>query len=494
MPLGSDMLDYGNTKKSVLIKEFYDDFLSNLAKSWTPSPVWDMLPLELKPGIISMLAGKPNPVTFPFTSVSLGVRPPDASPGDGKSLDITLSDEELASGLQYNLTIGMPALVDLITNLVKHVHCASDHEGWRVSLGPGSQDLLYKALFALLSPGDTVLTESPTYPGVTPIFQILNCQIIEVSSDPDGIMPGSFENLLGNWPCDKQKPKLLYTIPVYHIIFTLILLADPFVILKFGSNPTGITTTEKRRVEILRLARKHNFIILEDDPYFHLYFGSEMRPASYFALERTIGGDIGRVLRLDSFSKVLSAGFRFGWVTGPAPLVDAIDLHSSSSTVQASSIVQMLVYKVLSTWGLSGFLTHATRVAEFYRARRDLFEQALRRHMRGLAEWTTPEAGMFYWVKLLLPPSSCSGRQNINGERQGNVEEGDAVPIIRTKAIEKGVLVLPGAYALVDHRSSPFVRISFSLISESDMDEGLKRLASVLREEWAAAKIHGSEK
>lgn len=66
---------------------------------------------------------------------------------------------------------------------------------------------------------------------------------------------------------------------------------------------------------------------MEDDPYFHLYFGTMPRPASYFSLEKSEGGEIGRVLRFDSFSKILAAGLRLGWVTGPEALVHAIDLH-----------------------------------------------------------------------------------------------------------------------------------------------------------------------
>ncbi|PFH53413.1 hypothetical protein AMATHDRAFT_55357 [Amanita thiersii Skay4041] len=451
----------------ILPDEFYDSFLSNLAKSWKPSPIWDMLPLELKPGLLSLLAGKPNPVTFPFTSLSLTVRSPESSPQAQDGTHITLTEEELSTGLQYNLTRGMPILVNLVTDLMKHVHGVCDNEGWRVSLAPGSQDLIYKSLSAFINPGDSVLVESPTYPGATPIFQILQCNAIQIFSDAEGITASSIEDILNNWPSNKPKPKLLYTIP-------------------YGSNPTGVTTSEQRRIQVLRLARKHNFLIIEDDPYFHLYFGSKPRPPSYFSLERRLGGEIGRVLRLDSVSKILSAGFRFGWVTGPRVLIDKIDLHSGSSTIQASSIVQMLVYKVLSTWGISGFLSHTARIAEFYRARRDILEASLRKHMRGLAEWNTPEAGMFCWVKLLLPPRSSTELQNVNGVKGLDIDEGDAALFIRSKVIDNGVLVLPGGYAFIDHKRSPYVRISFSLLSESEMDEAIRRLASVMHEEWDA--------
>ncbi len=90
-----------------------------------------------------------------------------------------------------------------------------------------------------------------------------------------------------------------------------------------------MTTSLARRQEVLKLARKYNFLILEDDPYYHLYFGSAAPPASYFSLERRMGGDIGRVLRFDSLSKILAAGFRLGWITGPDYLVAQIERHVS---------------------------------------------------------------------------------------------------------------------------------------------------------------------
>ena len=112
--------------------------------------------------------------------------------------------------------------------------------------------------------------------------------------------------------------------------------------IKYGCNPTGMTATLQRRKEVLQLAREHNFIILEgaylflfpsklvdltvitDDPYFYLYYGQGPRYPSYFALELQ-EPEVGRVLRFDSLSKILSAGMRIGFASGPEPLLNAID-------------------------------------------------------------------------------------------------------------------------------------------------------------------------
>jgi tryptophan aminotransferase len=153
-----------------------------------------------------------------------------------------------------------------------------------------------------------------------------------------------------------------------------------------------------------------------------MYFGTSPRIASYFMLEAQIGDrSVGRVLRFDSFSKILSSGIRIGFVTGPTPILDAIDRHVSSCTnrsiipllpfpdwlhihaqtavanLQSSSFSQAIILTLLRSWGRQGFLTHVQNVAAFYRAKRDVFEAAMRRHLHDIAEWNTPEAGMFFW-------------------------------------------------------------------------------------------------
>ena len=119
-----------------------------------------------------MLAGKPNPATFPFDHISLGIKTPASSSSTGCATDVTeltLRDEDLTTALQYSFTSGIPELVRWVHGLMKEVHLGGATAGekdlsWRVSLGHGSQDLLYKAFCALLNPGDTIIVEGPTYP------------------------------------------------------------------------------------------------------------------------------------------------------------------------------------------------------------------------------------------------------------------------------------------------------------------------------------------
>ncbi|KAJ7592687.1 PLP-dependent transferase [Mycena floridula] len=422
--------------------EYYQKFLSLNAKERRPSAIRSLLPLEATPGLISLLAGKPNPNTFPFTSINFTARSP-TDPQEEKT--ITVNGALLVEGLQYGPTAGIPKLREWLYGLQEIYHGRKQGEGnWSLSVGTGSQDLIYKAIAAMVNPGDSVLVESPVYAGVIPIFQSLHCDQIEVPTDAHGISSSTLRSILESWPVEKAKPKVLYTVP-------------------YGGNPTGMTSILERRKEVLRLSREHDFIILEDDPYFYLYYGVNPRYPSYLSLERE-EPETGRVLRFDSFSKVLSAGIRIGFASGPAPLMEAIDRHTGTSNLQSSSLTQVIVFSLLDSWGYDGFKVHTETVAQFYRAKRDVFEKAMNKHLAGLAEWITPEAGMFFWFKLVVP---------------GHIDD-DSAAIIRTKAFENGVLALPGTVFLPNGRKTGYVRASFSIASEEDVDEAMKRMKEAI--------------
>ncbi|KAJ7195605.1 TdiD protein [Mycena pura] len=444
------------TPVDFLPESFYTPFLSDVAKARRPSPIRSLYPLEATPGLLSLLAGKPNPTTFPFTSFQFTARAPptdDGAPG-GEDVALSLSAGELAAALQYGPTSGMPPLVDWLYGLQHLVHGRGRGEGWSLSVGTGSQDLLSKAITALLNPGDAVLVQSPVYCSILPLFDSLQCEQIEVDTDADGISSTSLRAILEGWPATKPKPRVLYTVP-------------------YGGNPTGATATLARRREVLQLAREHNFLIMEDDPYFYLYFGpSDSRPVSFFSLERSdVAHPVGRVLRFDSLSKVLSAGMRIGFASGPEPLLRAIDAHTMSANLQSAGLTQAVAATLLSSWGYDGFLRHVRGVADFYREKRDVFAAAMQRHLgaEGLAEWAPPQAGMFFWFKLVIPGAE------------------DSAQVVRTQAVARGVLALPGTVFLPDGRASAYVRAAFSLLSEQEVDEAMRRLRATILDARSAA-------
>ncbi|KAF5349795.1 hypothetical protein D9758_010180 [Tetrapyrgos nigripes] len=300
----------------------------------------------LTPGVISLLAGKPNATTFPFTSFNFTARDPNSPPDAPKDISVNIEEDALAAGLQYGDTAGIPNLLRWLEGLQEKMHGRKVGEGWKICMGSGSQDLIYKVVQAMVNDGDPIFVESPVYAGVIPMFKTLHCEQIEIETDANGICADSLRKTLESWPAGKPKPKVLYTVP-------------------YGCNPTGMTATPERRKEVLKLAREYNFIILEDDPYYYVYYGPANRPPSYFTLEATEPTEngepeVGRVVRFDSLSKILSAGMRIGWASGPEPLMTAIERHlfslASHLVASASILVSIKTLHGISSGNIADVL------------------------------------------------------------------------------------------------------------------------------------------
>ncbi|XP_042324660.1 kynurenine/alpha-aminoadipate aminotransferase, mitochondrial-like isoform X2 [Sceloporus undulatus] len=300
----------------------------------------------------------------------------------------------------------------------------------------------------LINPGDNILLDEPNFSGTMAALRPLGCNIIKVPSDEHGIIPKALKEILSRWKSDNNMhkpsnkiPKFLYTVPN-------------------GGNPSGSSLTAERKKEIYKLAQEYNFLIIEDDPYYFVQF-EKIKAPSFLSMDVD-----GRVIRGDSFSKIISSGLRIGFITGPEPLIDRIIRHVESSTMQTSTFTQVLLVQLFKKWGHTGFLQHADRVSEFYKSQRDLMLAAADKWLTGLAEWYSPKAGLFLWFKI----------KGIS----------DTYQMIMEKALERGVSLLPGRDFMIDcSEPSPFVRASFSYASAHQMDQGFQRLAELIKEETA---------
>ncbi|KAF5347469.1 hypothetical protein D9758_015053 [Tetrapyrgos nigripes] len=455
-----------------------------------------------------LFVGKSHPETFPFKSLSFGsVKHTNFAAQNSdllRDFSLNIDIDALVTGLPNHNFSDIPDLARWLENLQYRMHGRSAGEGWRISMGSGSRALIYRfrvlmleqTVQAMVKHRDPIFVESLVYADIIPMFETI-CNPIGVETDAFGICAESLRKTLESWPPGKPKPKFLYTIP-------------------YGCNPTGITATTERRKEILKLAREHDFIILEDDPYYYLYYGPADRPPSYFALEateRTENGqcEVGRVVRFDSLTMILSTGISIGWASGPEELLARIERHpiglikalwlkhlvlsdvsvirfpidstfkawirsrsehhelcngsTPSSYLQATTLTQVIANALLSQWGYDGFNDKTRSVSSLYRQKRDIFEAAMQNHLEGLAEWQLPDAGMFFWFKLLVPDSA-----NIDVE-----------------ALRDVVRRLPGAM-FWQNGNSGYVRVSFSQPTKDEADKGLKRLGSFLRKEIGSAQ------
>ncbi|UZJ57569.1 hypothetical protein CBS101457_006889 [Exobasidium rhododendri] len=465
------------------------DHRSMLSRSTNLRPesaIRSLFPAESIPGMLSLLAGKPNTATFPISNIALTIKP---VPNQTEEVTLNIRGSDLEAGLQYGQTYGLPRLAEWLTQWQSRIHGRSivrnelennkrdGRNPWKLSIGNGSQDMLTKTFNACINPGDSVLAECPAYTGILPTLTTLQANVVAVESDDQGLMATALEETLANWnttpkTAGKPFPKLIYTTPT-------------------AANPSGTTASEERKRQILSIARKFGVLIMEDDPYMLLSFEglgqdtpeTRSRVRTYWSLEQDDAETWGTgwVIRFDSFSKIISGGMRVGYVTGPSVIVDAIDLETSSANLQGSGASQAIVLALLEHWGQDGLLQHCDRLATFYRQRRDNFEEKARRILgpqadgnHAVAEWVTPVAGMFLWLRLNLPP--------VLGVQGG--ESGDSYRLVSEKAKAKGVLAVPGVAFMPDGRCTSYVRTSFSIIEEEDVEEAFRRIRASVEEAW----------
>mmetsp|Transcript_36835 Transcript_36835/g.50744 ORF Transcript_36835/g.50744 Transcript_36835/m.50744 type:complete len:421 (+) Transcript_36835:89-1351(+) len=410
----------------------YVSYLSKRGLRYQPSAIRALAPLLQVDGMISLAGGLPNPDLFPISKMSLELT-------GGQKVEIP--KKRLQEGLQYSASYGLPDLLAWLKDFQNDAHSPSrDWHNWGVCVFNGSQDAIYKSMDMLLDSGDHLLVEEPSYSGTLAALRPLHCNLVGVKTDSNGLLPDELERILKTWPKEQysSRPKILYTIPT-------------------GQNPSGSTMTIERRKKVLEIAQNYSLLILEDDPYYHVHFDNKNKPPSLFNLDKE-----GRVLRFDSFSKILSSGLRLGWATGPNFLVDRLQLMQQASTMHPSGISQILALTVLEQLGKEGFDNHLKIVQETYLKRRNLFLTYVEKHLKGLVEYGVPDAGMFVWFKLK------------------GVE--DSMELIQKEALEAKVLLVPGASFFCDESPSPYVRASFSTASEDEMDIALERFASILRE------------
>uniref|UniRef100_A0A671W4E2 Kynurenine/alpha-aminoadipate aminotransferase, mitochondrial n=1 Tax=Sparus aurata TaxID=8175 RepID=A0A671W4E2_SPAAU len=422
----------------------YARFLTAVSAARKPSPIRMLTELQQRspPSLISLAGGAPNPNTFPFQSASIQVK-------NGQT--ITFDEVAMNRALQYSASSGIPELLTWMKNLQKNLHnpptasYAPEKGQMEMCVTTGSQEGLCKVFEMLVNPGDNVLLDAPTYSGTLATLEPLGCNLINVSSDHHGMIPAALKEVLSRWdPSEVHKPgstapKILYTIPN-------------------GGNPTGASMTTQRKQEVYELARQYDMLIIEDDPYYYLQFDKPWAP-TFLSMDVD-----GRIIRTDSFSKILSSGLRIGFVTGPKPLVDRVVLHIQASTMHTSTFTQLvLLFKTTVAYILKHAEGSIRMVIEFYSKQRDAMISSADKWLKGLSEWHAPSAGMFLWIKL----------KGIADTQQ----------LIMKKALEKEVLLVPGGVFMINSSEPcPYVRAAFSLATPEQIDEAFRRLASLIKE------------
>jgi 2-aminoadipate transaminase len=272
--------------------------------------------------------------------------------------------------------------------------------------------------------GQRVLVEQPTYDRPLKILRELGAEIVPLAMDEEGLRPDALEGALADVP----KPAFLYTIPTFQ-------------------NPSGRTLSVERRRRIVEIARAHDLLVLEDDPYGLVRFEGEPQP-SLLELE---GGE--HVVYTSSFSKTVAPGLRVGYFILPSDLRAELEATSTSTYITPGLMGQATVYEFTRR---GNFDSNLARVRDLLRARRDAMLDALEAELGATsATWSRPQGGYFVWLDL--PGTDMAG--------------------LLGRSAESGVTFVPGT----DFGGAPSaVRLAYSFVSPDEIRDGVPRLVALL--------------
>lgn len=336
-------------------------------------------------------------------------------------------DEKGTAALQYGPTEGYLPLREKIVERMKKVKV--DLESDNILITNGSQQGLDFSARIFINPGDVIICESPSYLGAINAFKAYEPRFVEVETDDEGMIMEDLEKALK----ENENVKFIYVIPDFQ-------------------NPSGKTWSLERRKGLVELANKYNVAIIEDNPYGELRFEGEILPAvKHFDTE-------GRVIFLGTFSKIFCPGLRLGWVAADKEVLNKYVLVKQGADLQSSTISQMEVAKFLEVYDIE---EHIEKLKKVYKKRKDLMIKTMEEEFPEGIKFTNPEGGLFTWV--VLP-------KHINARK------------LAEKALEKNVAFVPGGSFFPNGGNENTFRMNYSNMDEERIVEGIKRLASVLKE------------
>ncbi|CAN5827133.1 PLP-dependent aminotransferase family protein [soil metagenome] len=383
------------------------------------SAIRELFKLLGTPGIISFAGGFPDSAMFDVEGL--------------KEASAKALNEEAGGALQYGATEGYEPLRTQLSAFMKSKGVDVDPSGLIVTTGSQQAlDLLGKTM---ISPGDKVIVEGPTFLATIQCFRLYGAQLISAPIDAHGVKTEELEALIA-----EHKPKFVYLIPTF-------------------GNPSGAMLTLERRKKVLELAVKYQTLIVEDDPYGDLYF-NEPPPPSIMALSKDVPGSRELLAHCGSLSKVLSPGLRIGWMIAPVELLAKATMCKQFSDAHTSTFAQATAGQYLKSGRMPATLDNVRKV---YGERAKAMGAALKRELGDAIAFEQPEGGLFFWARL----TGANGKPS------------DASAFAK-KAIEQMVAFVPGAPFYAEKPDLATLRLSFATANVEKIEEGIARLGKAL--------------
>lgn len=457
---------------------------------------------ELRADVISLGTGRPSPEYFPFLKMSMEF------PSGPKFLENSkqsiykkigkydIQDKksafDLAVSLNYGYGTGSEQLIRFLTEHVDVVH-DPPYSDWQCSLTAGTTSAIDSIFRTFCERGDFIITEEYTYSATLEAARPLGIRTIGVPMDDQGLSASKLDELLSGWNTSERgakKPFLLYLIPT-------------------GQNPTGITQSLARRKEIYAVAERHDLYIIEDDPYYFLRLGSGPQSGTQnghqstdHAKEATNAVDSflrelvpsflsldtsGRVLRLDSTSKILAPGLRCSLMTGCAEIISRFCYLHDATVVCPSGLSQLAIHTLLDeVWGHEGLIEWLIHLQSEYTQRLHVMLKSCEDYLpRDICSWQTPKAGMFHWIKIdWRAHSMATSTAKSDFDKMLEIEDQ-----IYCKGLKMGVMCCKGSAFRAGgvQDCDMFFRVTFASASLSRITQAIERFGKAICEEFKLA-------
>jgi 2-aminoadipate transaminase len=402
------------------------DFLSANALSMKKSVIRELLKLTNRPDIISFAGGLPAPETFPVQDLR-------------EASDKVLRDFG-QKVLQYGTTEGDNDLKEKLLEYESERGTSLGMENLLIT--SASQQALDMVPKLFLDPGDYVLAERPSYVGALQAIQSYQGKVIGIPfcTAHDGFDMAELESRFQRAKSQKKRVKYIYLIPDFQ-------------------NPSGICWSFEKRKAIIEFAYREDLYIVEDSPYREIRFLGEPVPSIYQLEQRM--ENRGIVINLKTFSKILAPGMRVGWVVAREDVIQKMVVAKQAMDLCTSGLTQKIIAEFLSMNKLPDIIKST---CDLYRSKRNFMLEKLEEYMpkRFDLTWTKPEGGLFLWLSLT---------HYIDTDK------------MFFKAIEKKVAYVVGSSGYFDEPEANSMRLNFSYSSFEQIDEGIKRLSQVVKEE-----------
>ncbi|KAG4080823.1 hypothetical protein HA402_009994 [Bradysia odoriphaga] len=380
------------------------------------SPIRSLMPYALRPGTVSLAGGYPAQELFDVAGLSAAA-------------EQVLT--RLGACLQYSNIDGQASLRAALAKLSaeRGLLCDPDTE---LAVTGGSQQALALLSRVMLQPGDHALIESPAFPNSVQALRYTGATVHTVASGPEGIDLVALDELAA-----RVRPKMVCVVASF-------------------SNPCGATISRQRRLQLLDLAVKHRFLIVEDDPYSELRFaGDSVPPIAALAQ----GEARHWAVYLSSLSKTMAPALRIGWLVAPAEIRRRCVGAKAADDMASSAWIQEVVAQYLAD---GHYQTHVPRIRAAYGLRCDAMARSLQTELDGQVTFRKPEGGMFFWARLT-----------------GDIDATRLLPY----AIEHEVVYVPGKAFYADPAQADMhaMRMSFATMNEAQIAQGIARLGRALR-------------